>query len=157
MATQCGVTINIADRIYLLRSVANATMYAFSIYDANGAFITELERPFSFFRITDIAYTIGTSYKVGVKVKQGESSYGLEGALCTITLSGPPTTSIANAQCGATVLHTDIYATAVTNATGYKFNVYDVTGTTLVASYESVTNSFSFSQLWVMHLIQLMG
>ena len=147
VATQCGVTINIADRIYA-RSVANATMYAFSIYDANGAFITELERPFSFFRITDIAYTIGTSYKVGVKVKQGESSYGLEGALCTITLSGPPTTSIANAQCGATVLHTDaIYATAVTNATGYKFNVYDVTGTTLVASYESVTNSFSFSQL----------
>ncbi len=147
VATQCGVTINIADRIYA-RSVANATMYAFRIYDANGAFITELERPFSFFRITDIAYTIGTSYKVGVKVKQGESSYGLEGALCTITLSGPPTTSIANAQCGTSILYTDaIYATAVTNATGYKFNVYDVTGTTLVASYESVTNSFSFSQL----------
>ena len=147
VATQCGVTINIADRIYA-RSVANATMYAFRIYDANGAFITELERPFSFFRITDIAYTIGTSYKVGVKVKQGEGSYGLEGALCIITLSGPPTTAIESTQCGTSILYTDaIYATAVTNATGYKFNVYDVTGTTLVASIESATNSFSFSQL----------
>ena len=30
-----------------------------------------------------------------------------------------------------------LYATAVTNTTGYKFNVYDVTGTTLVTSIES--------------------
>lgn len=65
-----------------------------------------------------------------------------------VTLIGLPTTSIASAQCGSTVLFTDaIYATAVTNATGYKFNVYDVTGTTLVASIESAKASFSFSQL----------
>lgn len=65
-----------------------------------------------------------------------------------VTLIGLPTTSIASAQCGSTVLFTDaIYATAVTNAVGYRFNVYNEAGTTLVASYESVTNSFSFSQL----------
>lgn len=65
-----------------------------------------------------------------------------------VTLIGLPTTSIASAQCGSTVLFTDaIYATAVTNATGYKFNVYDVTGTTLFDSIESATASFSFSQL----------
>ncbi|WP_291107743.1 T9SS type A sorting domain-containing protein [Flavobacterium sp. UBA6195] len=65
-----------------------------------------------------------------------------------VTLIGLPTTSIASAQCGSTVLFTDaIYATAVTNATGNKFNVYDVTGTTLFDSIESATASFSFSQL----------
>ncbi|MDP5027152.1 MAG: LamG domain-containing protein, partial [Flavobacterium sp.] len=99
VVNQCGSTIDIADRIYA-RSVANATMYAFSIYDANGTFITELERPYNFFRITDISYILGASYQVGIRVKQGEGSYGLEGALCTITLSGPPTTAIESAQCG---------------------------------------------------------
>ena len=65
-----------------------------------------------------------------------------------VTLIGLPTTSIASAQCGSTVLFTDaIYATAVTNATGYKFNVFDVTGTSLFDSIESATASFSFSQL----------
>jgi hypothetical protein len=84
-ANQCGATINVADRIYA-RSVANATMYAFRIYDVNGNFITELERPYNFFRITDVSYTAGATYQVGVKVKQGEGNYGFEGTLCSITI-----------------------------------------------------------------------
>jgi hypothetical protein len=84
-ANQCGATINVADRIYA-RSVANATMYAFRIYDVNGNFIVELERPYNFFRITDVSYTAGATYQVGVKVKQGEGNYGLEGTLCSITI-----------------------------------------------------------------------
>jgi hypothetical protein len=83
VSSQCNATINVADRIYA-RSVANATMYAFRIYDVNGIFVTELERPYNFFRITDISYTAGATYQVGVKVKQGEGNYGLEGTLCSI-------------------------------------------------------------------------
>jgi hypothetical protein len=146
-ANQCGTTINIADRIYA-RSVLNATMYAFRIYDANGIFITELERPYNFFRITDITYTAGATYQVGVKVKQGEGNYGLEGSLCSIILNGPATTALESSQCGTSMLYTDlIYATSVSDANGYRFNVYNVAGSTLVASIESATNSFSFSQL----------
>lgn len=85
VANQCGASINVTDRIYA-RSVANVTMYAFRIYTSNGTFIAELERPYSFFRITDISYTSGATYQVGVKVKQGEGNYGLEGTLCSITI-----------------------------------------------------------------------
>ncbi|WP_324068536.1 MAG: cadherin domain-containing protein [Flavobacterium sp.] len=85
VANQCGASINVTDRIYA-RSVANVTMYAFRIYASNGTFIAELERPYSFFRITDISYTSGATYQVGVKVKQGEGNYGLEGTLCSITI-----------------------------------------------------------------------
>ena len=85
VANQCGASINVTDRIYA-RSVANVTMYAFRIYASNGTFIAELERPYSFFRITDISYTSGATYLVGVKVKQGEGNYGLEGTLCSITI-----------------------------------------------------------------------
>jgi len=63
-------------------------------------------------------------------------------------LAGIPTSSLLGSQCSSSVVFTNlIYATAVTNAVGYRFNVYNQAGTTLVASYESVTNSFSFSQL----------
>jgi hypothetical protein len=85
VSSQCNATINVADRIYA-RSVANATMYAFRIYDVNGNFIVELERPYNFFRITDVSYTAGATYQVGVKVKQGEGNYGFEGTLCSITI-----------------------------------------------------------------------
>jgi hypothetical protein len=85
VSSQCNATINVADRIYA-RSVANATMYAFRIYDVNGNFVTELERPYNFFRITDISYTAGATYQVGVKVKQGEGNYGFEGTFCSITI-----------------------------------------------------------------------
>jgi len=61
-------------------------MYAFRIYDVNGNFVTELERPYNFFRITDISYTAGATYQVGVKVKQGEGNYGFEGTFCSITI-----------------------------------------------------------------------
>jgi hypothetical protein len=61
-------------------------MYAFRIYDVNGNFIVELERPYNFFRITDVSYTAGATYQVGVKVKQGEGNYGFEGTLCSITI-----------------------------------------------------------------------
>lgn len=63
-------------------------------------------------------------------------------------MAGIPTSSLLGSQCSSSVVFTNlIYATAVTNAVGYRFNVYNQAGTTLVASYESVTNSFSFSQL----------
>ncbi len=63
-------------------------------------------------------------------------------------MAGIPTSSLLGSQCSSSVVFTDlIYATAVTNAVGYRFNIYNQAGTTLVASYESVTNSFSFSQL----------
>ena len=128
--------------------VAGATEYRFNIYDSTGTnLLFSIDRNVAYFRFFGSSFIAGTTYSVGVQAKQG-GVYSTEESRCSITLSGPPTTSIANAQCGATVLYTDaIYATAVTNATGYKFNVYDVTGTTLVASTETATAFFSFSQL----------
>ena len=63
-------------------------------------------------------------------------------------MAGIPTSSLLGSQCSSSVVFTNlIYATAVTNAVGYRFNVYNQAGTTLVTSFESATNSFSFSQL----------
>jgi len=100
-----------------------------------------------YFRFLGSAFIAGATYSVGVQVIQGVT-YGNEGSRCNITLYGSPTTKVESSQCGASVLYTDmIYAVSVSDATGYRFNVYDETGTTLITSYESVTNSFSFSQL----------
>ncbi|WP_324068532.1 MAG: T9SS type A sorting domain-containing protein [Flavobacterium sp.] len=59
-------------------------MYAFRIYASNGAFIAELERPYNFFRITDIAYAYSSIYTVKVRIKQGIGMFGEYGTICSI-------------------------------------------------------------------------
>lgn len=62
-------------------------------------------------------------------------------------LSDIATTTIRAEFCGATVGHLDnIFPVGIIGATGYKFNIYDASGTTLVASIENSYSRFRFAQ-----------
>ena len=144
-ASHCGSVVA-AYQIMFASQVAGATEYRFNIYDSTGTnLLFSIDRNVANFRFFfGSSFIAGTTYSVGVQAKQG-LVYGTEGSRCTITLSGPPTTAIESAQCGTSILYTDaIYAVSVSDATGYKFNVYNQAGTTLVTSFESATNWFSF-------------
>jgi len=146
--SQCGGTINYLDRVYPI-GVTGASGYAFDIYAADGTtFITTIENTYTFFRFTQMNFTLGTTYQVRVRVKQG-SEYGLSGPACSITISNVlPTTTLQASQCGAVISHTAlVYPNGVTGATGYAFDIYGSDGVTFIATIDNGNNFFRFSQI----------
>jgi hypothetical protein len=144
---QCGETINYNDRVYPI-GVSGATGYKFNIYNADGTTILgTVENPYHGFSFTQMNFTFGAAYQVRVQVKRG-SVYGAEGAACAVTLSVFPITTLASYQCGEIVNHNDrVYPIGVSGATGYKFNIYNADGTTMLATIENPYHSFSFAQM----------
>jgi hypothetical protein len=66
-----------------------------------------------------------TPYKIEVALRNTDGTYLPYGAPCTVTSPLFPTTSLQNSQCNytATSITEMIYATIVTNATAYRFNI----------------------------------
>ena len=125
------------------QSISGATGYKFNIYTSTGVFITAIERSTYFFRFSQMNFTYGATYQVGVKVKQGEV-YGAEGSRCNITLSQLPTTTLVSAMCNSSSVSpwNWLFANAVTGATGYRFNIYE--GANLVTSIDRTVPYFRF-------------
>ena len=144
---QCGATVNYLDNIFPI-GVTGADGYIFNIYDSTGStLLASIENPESRFRFAQMNFAFGATYQVKVKVKRGAYT-SPEGSACIITLDGIPNTTIRPTQCGTTVLPSDnIFPVGVTGATGYIFNIYDASGTTLLASIENTYSRFRFNQL----------
>ena len=145
----CEATLSTSTSFIYAASVVGANAYEFEVTYDGVIYPTEVSNG-NRFRLSEVAglpLVLGGTYSIRVRV-HSNNQFGLYGQTCLVFTPGIPTTTIENAVCGSNVLFTNlIYATAVTNAVGYRFNIYNQAGTTLVASYESVTNSFSFSQL----------
>lgn len=143
----CGVLVNPIDNVFPA-GIVGATGYKFNIYDAAGTtLLASVENSYSRFRFAQIDFVFGATYQVKVQVKVGEE-FGAEGTACAVTINPIPQTTIVAAQCGATVSYTDnIFPIGVTGATGYIFNIYDETGSTLIASVENTFSRFRFIQL----------
>jgi uncharacterized repeat protein (TIGR02543 family) len=144
----CGQVINFTDRVYPY-DVQGATGYAFDIYEADGTtFITTIENSYSFFRFTQINFTLGATYQVRVRVKRG-SVYSVAGTACSVTISNSiPTTTIEASQCGATINYLDrVYPIGVSSATGYAFDIYAADGSTFIRTIENSYSFFRFTQM----------
>ncbi|WP_193702249.1 hypothetical protein [Flavobacterium haoranii] len=129
------------------QSISGATGYKFNIYTSTGVFITAIERSTYFFRFSQMNFTYGATYQVGVQVKQGEV-YGAEGSRCNITLSQLPTTTLVSAMCNSSSVSPSqwVDAQSISGATGYKFNIYTSTGV-FITAIERSTYFFRFSQM----------
>ncbi|MES2588159.1 MAG: GEVED domain-containing protein [Bacteroidota bacterium] len=138
-ASQCGTVIaNMNDYIYS-DEVFGATQYRFRL--VNGGTTLTYDSPGRFFACSAITGIQGsTVYNTSVAVFLN-GSWGAYGPICTLTTPVIPVTSkIRTTQCGITLasMFTDIYADAVTNATMYRFRLYDgVTYLTIDNSYRS--------------------
>ena len=145
-AAYCGATNVTPSQWLFVNNVVGATAYKYNVYDATGAnLVFSTERSVNFFRFLENTFAYGTTYQVRVQVKQGDS-YGVEGSACSVTIQGLPTTSLATSSCGASNVtpYQLLYANSVVGATGYKFNVYDEAGTTLMFSQERSVPNFRF-------------
>ena len=136
----CGATVGHLDNIFPV-GIIGATGYKFNIYDATGTtLVASIENSYSRFRFAQFNFDFNATYQVRVQTKIG-NEYSAEGASCTITLRDVPTTTIRDSQCGATVQPiTNIFPIGITGATGYIWNIYDASGTTLISS---VQNAYS--------------
>ncbi|WP_445715197.1 InlB B-repeat-containing protein [Flavobacterium sp.] len=146
-STDCGATNVSATQWVHATPVAGATSYLFNVYDATGSnLLFSVERPIYFFRFYGNDFSYGATYQVGVQVKQGSGTYGLEGSLCSVTLSDVPTTSLTTNDCGAVNVSPTqwISASQVPDASSYLFNIYDATGSNLLFSIERSVFFFRF-------------
>jgi len=143
----CGATIDHGDRVSPI-GVTGATGYKFNIYNADGTtMLASIENFHHGFSFTQMNFTFGATYQVRVQVKRG-SVYGAEGAACAVTLREVPTTTLASYQCGETINYNDrVYPIGVSGATGYKFNIYNADGTTILGTVENPYHGFSFTQM----------
>ncbi|WP_396189110.1 T9SS type A sorting domain-containing protein [Flavobacterium sp.] len=142
----CGATNVTPYQWLFVNNVVGATAYKYNVYDATGTnLVFSTERSVNFFRFLENTFAYGTTYQVRVQVKQGDS-YGVEGSACSVTIQGLPTTSLATSSCGASNVtpYQILFVNSVAGATGYKYNVYDEAGTTMLFSIESGTPSFRF-------------
>lgn len=142
----CGATVDPIDNIYP-QGIVGATGYKFNIYNSTGTMlVASIENSYSRFRFAQLNYEFNTTYQVKVQVKVG-GAYGEEGAACSVTTNPIPVTTVSPAHCGTTVSYLDkISPVGVFGATGYNFNIYDASGTTLIASVENAHSYFKFIQ-----------
>lgn len=129
-------------------NVSGASSYRFKIYDATGStLIATLDRPAAFFRFSQIDFVYGATYQVGVQVEQ-DGVYSAEGATCAVTLTDIPVISLLDVYCGAVGVTStqEVRASNVTNVFEYRFNIYDETGGTLIATLDRPASMFRFSE-----------
>jgi hypothetical protein len=142
----CGATNVTMNTAVSSNVVAGASGYKFRI-NGPGVANVEVERADRWFYFYMVAGAVwGESYTVEVAVKAANGNYGAYGTSCSMTL-GVPTTSLATAQCGATVNVGDrIYARTVTGATMYKFDIYTAQGV-YITSVEKAYNYFYITEM----------
>jgi len=141
----CGATNINPYQTLFATNVTGATEYRFNIYDQAGTtLLTTIDSNSSSFRFYGNSFTYGTMYRVKVQVKQG-SVYGVEGAACSVTLESLPTISLKPVHCGTTVNpYQWMFASSVTGASEYRFNIYDQAGTTLLTTIDRNVSFFRF-------------
>ncbi len=143
--SQCGSTLADITSTISCYPVTGATSYKFKIVDMSTNVTQYYFTAINSFNLKMLSGTFyATSYAISVAATVG-GSLKAYGSSCTIT-TPYPVTKVQSTQCGTTLaaLNTTISAVAVTNATGYRF---EVTNNSTVYTYDSLTNSFNLSML----------
>ena len=96
-----------------------------------------------YFTFSQFAYENNTTYSVRVSYLTG-NVYSAYGAPCTVTYDRR--TALQASQCGVTISSptTGIWATSVTGATAYRFEITDLNNS--VIYLENATRNFKFNQ-----------
>jgi len=139
----CDIPLtNIGTNIYAY-NVYGATKYRFKVDD--GTTIEYLDKTVRYFNLTQLSsYSYNATYMVNVAVELN-GIFGEYGPMCTVT-SPTLVSEISPEFCGSTLatIGTNVYATAVTGATGYRFRISDGTNTEVL---EQTVRYFNFTQL----------
>jgi len=144
----CGSTLtNIASTIYC-DAVPGATGYRFRVTD--GVTTTTFDASVNRFSLTNVNANFGTTYTIDVQLRFGTTWETTWGAVCSYTTPATPGTSnVSAAQCGINItnLWSTIYATQVSAATGYRFEVTKSGGATVF--YDTPNARFSLRNITV--------
>jgi len=143
----CGITLsNIATTIYC-DAVSNATGYRFRVTD--GVTTNLVETTVNRFNLTNVNANFGTTYTIDVQLKFGTTWQTTWGTTCSFTTPATPGTSnVSAAQCGINItnLWATIYATQISAATGYRF---EVTKGAQTVFYDTANPRFSLRNITV--------
>jgi YDG domain/Putative Ig domain/Putative metal-binding motif len=142
--SQCGITLAAMTVNIYANAVTGATGYRFEV--SNGSNVRTLDKTVWYFNLNELTgSTRGTVYTVRVAVQYGGVWHSF-GSACTVTTPAIPTTAVQSSQCGASLNLTssNITATAVSGAEGYKF---EVTNGTTVRVYETTNSYFNLTNL----------
>jgi len=133
--------------------VPGATGYRFEVTNLTTNAVQTVDRSLFWFRLTDLAsYDYGTVYSVRVMLSIGGTYLGYYGPACTVTSPGPiPASGVGPASvrplsCNSFLAfnYTTIFATTLSGATGYRF---EVTGAGSTQVIDRPILHFNLSQL----------
>lgn len=139
----CDVVLTEVGTNIYANNVYGATKYRFKVDD--GTTVEYLDKTVRYFNLTQLSsYSYNTTYIVNVAVELN-GSFGAYGPTCTVT-SPTPVSGISPEFCGTTLatIGTNVYASPVTGATGYRFRISDGTNTEVL---EHTVRYFNFTQL----------
>ncbi len=143
----CGITLsNIETTIYCI-AASNATGYRFRVTD--GVTTRLVETTVNRFSLVNANANFATTYAVDVQLKFGTTWETTWGSVCSFTTPLTPRTSnVIPSQCGMNItnLWTTIYATQVSVATGYRF---EVTKGAQTVYYDTPNSRFSLRNITV--------
>jgi hypothetical protein len=139
----CDITLSdIGTNIYA-NNIYGATRYKFKVTD--GTTVDSLIKTVRYFNFTQLSsYSYNTTYIISVALEIN-GSFGNYGPTCTVTTPSS-VSDITSEFCGTTLatIGTNVYATAVAGATGYRFKISDGTNT---QTLEKTVRHFNFLEL----------
>jgi hypothetical protein len=156
ISTSCGVTLtNLSNALYAQQLTTYTAQngpiqgYRFAVSDGQNTRIYDSAvSNFSLLNLPGGA-TYATTYSVRVSVKLA-GYWRPYGATCSVTTPAVPnSTSIVHPSCGSVMssFWDSVFCNRVAGATGYRFRVRN--GATIVGSYDSTINRFSFTNIGI--------
>jgi hypothetical protein len=156
IATSCGSTLtNLSNTLFANNLVTYTAQYGavqgyrFEVSDGQTVRVyNAIANSFNLLNLPGGA-TYGTTYSVRVSVKLG-GFWRPYGTTCSVTTPAVPnSTSIVQPSCGSVMadLSSSVFCNPVAGASGYRFRVRN--GDTIVGSYDSTINRFSFMNIGI--------
>lgn len=160
IATSCGVTITNLSTTLFAQPISGAQGYRFEV--TNGTTVSVFETTLSRFNLLNITpgvlfSTTSTQNSVRVSVKIG-GFWRPYGSSCIVnTPPVPNSTSISNPRCGSFLndIWDSMFCYNIPSATAYRFRVR--LGSTIIGTYDSPVNRFSFANIGVNNLVFATG
>lgn len=155
IASSCGVMIPTLSTTLFAQAVTGAQGYRFEV--TNGANVGVYETTLNRFNLLNLSpgvtySTTSTTNTVRVAVKTG-GFWRPFGSPCIVsTPAVQSSTSISNPACGSFLsdIWNTIFCYSIPNATAYRFRVRN--GATLIGTYDSPVNRFSFANIPIANL-----
>jgi hypothetical protein len=156
ISTSCGVTLtNLSNALYAQNLTAytaqNGSIQGYRFEVSEGQNTRIYDSAVSNFNLLNLpgGATYSTTYSVRVSVKLA-GYWRPYGTTCSVTTPAVPnSTSIVHPSCGSVMssFWDSVFCNRVAGATGYRFRVRN--GATVVGSYDSTINRFSFTNIGI--------